>query len=130
MAVEIESGSVPADFPWSQQLGAVTGYVPKLLLVRTEAGKYEAPVVSEAEREQRWHNCEDLAAQFAEAAAASKAGKRSDWREEDILAQYLPRLQQKRWASKDECVWILRRVGLILGWPLPESLLPVEDGTQ
>jgi hypothetical protein len=122
MTSPIESINVPEDFPRKQLLGAVGGMAPKLLLVRTADGKFAAPTISEDERRLHWQNCEDLASQLADAAMRSKCGKRSDWREEDILDQYLPRLQKTGWVTEEESIWILRRTATILAWPLPESL--------
>lgn len=117
---------VPADFPWQLQTGSVSGAAPKLLLVRNDDGSYGTPRLSAEERTERWEICEDLAKQFAGAALKSKSGKRSDWREEDILQQYLPRLLKMGWASSSESSWILRRAGVILNWPLP-ACLAIED---
>jgi hypothetical protein len=88
---------------------------------------YAAPKISDEERYARWRQCEDLATQFADAALRSKTGKRSDWNEEDILDQYLPRLKKTGWVSDDESIWVLRRSAAILNWPLPPSLQKIQE---
>lgn len=122
-----DSTDVPEDFPHAPILGAVAGSAPKILLVRRENGTYAAPKISDQERNARWKHCEDLANQFADAALRSKVGKRSDWTEEDILDQYLPRLKKTGWVSNDESIWVLRRSAAILNWPLPLSLQKTEE---
>jgi hypothetical protein len=122
-----DSADVPEDFPHAPILGAVAGFAPKLLLVRKENGRYAAPKISDEERYARWRHCEDLANQFADAALRSKTGKRSDWAEEDILDQYLPRLKNTGWVSNEESIWVLRRSAAILNWPLPPSLQDTKE---
>ncbi|WP_150119181.1 hypothetical protein [Massilia sp. NR 4-1] len=122
-----DSTDVPEDFPHAPILGAVAGFAPKFLLIRRENGSYAAPKISDEECNARWMHCEDLANQFANAALRSKAGKRSDWNEEDILDQYLPRLRNTGWVSDDESTWVLRRSAAILNWPLPPSLQKTEE---
>jgi len=123
MAEKNESIDVPPDFPRAKRLAAVGGAAPKLLLVRAPDGKFTEPMVCDEEVLQRWQVCEDLAVQFAHAAVRSKNGKRSDWNEEDILAQYLPRLKAKGWTSDEESVWVLQRSAVILNWPVPDALV-------
>lgn len=117
------SNDVPVDFPHAEIHGSISGVTSKLLLVQTASGGYSVPRISEEERILRWMNCEDLAKQLADAALRSKFGKRSDWREEDILEQYIPRLRNTGWVSDDELTWLVKRAAEILNWPLPLSLI-------
>lgn len=120
--------AVPCDFPHANKLGAVSGAAPKILLQRTEEGTFVQPKASDHERYLRWMYCEDLANQLAKAALASKRGKRSQMSEVEILEQYLPRLREKKWTNNDEeSKWILRRVALLLNWPLPRFLNLMEE---
>lgn len=54
---------IPADFPMTALLGAISGAQAKLLLTEYE-GKFYSPGTSPPERLQRWDICEDLARQF------------------------------------------------------------------
>lgn len=112
---------VPDDFPLPPEiLGSVSGAASKLLLVK-DGELYSSAGQTQAERCGRWAMCEDLANQLATAALNSKAGKRAHMSEIDILAQYLPRLIEKKWASPPECRWIIRRTASLLDWPIPEA---------
>lgn len=114
---------LPADFPRAiHRTGAVSGAAPKILLIR-DGDKFLEPGTSDSERYERWVVCEDLARQLAEAAKASKAGKRTHMNEVEILAQYLPRLVKKAWASEAECRWTIRRAAALLCWPAPSSAM-------
>lgn len=121
MTAQGDPADVPSDFPKRKSVGAVSGAAPKVLLIRNADGRFEHPDQLEQERVGRWLYCEDLATQFAEAALRSKEGKRADWPCDEIIAQYLPRLRQKGWASDEECRWILRRAANLLGWDFPKS---------
>jgi hypothetical protein len=109
----------PDDFPRTNLAGAVSGAAPKLLLCRTNDGRYSTEKISEEDRITRWMYCEDLARQFADAALKSKQGKRAHMSEVQILDQYLERLLNKGWASDSESRWVLRRAARILGWASP-----------
>lgn len=127
MASDTEFPEVPPDFPKPRLLGAIGGAAPKILLVRTGDGKYAAPPKSDEEWAFRWRYCEHLAGQMVEAAARSKAGKRSHMTEEAILAQYVVRMKAAGWGSNEELTWIGRRTAELLNWALPESFQPLAD---
>ena len=112
--------AVPADFPRPDVASSVAGSQPKLALVGYE-GKYYLPGGTPPERLARWDVCEDLAVQFVAKCLESKAGKRSDMSEVEILDQYLVRLMKTGWGSDDEMRWVIRRTAELLGWPVPEA---------
>jgi hypothetical protein len=114
--------SVPADFPRPGYLGSLAGVQPKLAMVEYE-GRFYLPGATPPEVYSRWDICEDLAKQFARKSVESKAGKRAHMTEEEILAQYLPRLIAQKWTSEPEARWIMRRTAEMLGWPVPQSAL-------
>ena len=109
---------IPDDFPRTPVPGAVSGAVPKALLVEYK-GRYYALGCTPPEVFERWDGCEDLARQFADKAQASKRGKRKDMSEEAILDQYMPRLEATGWVSEAEARWVIRRAAELLGWPVP-----------
>ncbi|MCH8618041.1 hypothetical protein [Undibacterium sp. TS12] len=109
-------GEVPADFPMTALLGAISGAQAKQLLTEYE-GKFYSPGTSPPERFQRWDICEDLARQFSEKSLESKAGKRAHMSETEILQQYYARLLKTGWVSDAEGVWVIHRVSAILSWP-------------
>lgn len=111
---------VPNDFPRPVHIGAVTGAQPKLLATEHN-GRFYSAGCSPPELHERWAVCEDLAQQLARKSVESKAGKRSQLSEVEILAQYLPRLIATRWTSETEARWVIRRTAQILRWPVPKS---------
>lgn len=113
---------VPADFPRPTPAGAVAGVMPKTLLVKYE-GKFYAPGCTPPELFERWDICEDLAQQLHRKALETKAGKRSDMPEVDILAQYLERILSTKWGSEAEMKWVVRRTAQLLNWPTPEAAI-------
>lgn len=109
---------IPADFPRPVHPGAVSGVMPKLLLV-SYGGKLYPPGCTPPEMFERWDICEDLAQQLQKKCIESKAGKRSHMSETEILAQYLERLLKTGWGSDSEMRWVIRRTAELLQWPVP-----------
>jgi len=117
---EMESSTIPSDFPRSARLGAVPGSQPKFLAVNYR-GQFYQPGATPPEVYERWELCENLAVQLANKSVESKAGKRAHMSEVEILAQYLPRLIAQQWTSEAEARWIIRRVAQMLTWPAPSA---------
>lgn len=107
---------IPADFPMTALVGAISGAQAKLLLTEYD-GKFYSPGTSPPERFQRWDICEDLARQFSEKCLESKAGKRAHMSETEILQQYYARLLKTGWVSDAEGSWVIHRVSAIISWP-------------
>lgn len=107
---------IPAEFPATALLGAISGAQAKMLLTEFN-GKFYSPGTSPPERFQRWDICEDLARQFSEKSLESKAGKRAHMSELEILQQYYERLLKTGWVSGAEGVWVIHRVANMLSWP-------------
>jgi hypothetical protein len=112
---------VPDDFPRPESIGAISGAIPKLLLVEYE-GKLYPSGCTPLDILGRWDICEDLVQQFQSKCLETKRGKRADMLEELILEQYLTRLLGTGWVSAAEGRWIIRRVAIVLNWPMPEIL--------
>lgn len=117
---QMDSSRAPADLPRPDYRGAVARMQDKLLLVEWK-GRYYVPGQTPPQLYFRWDVCEGLAVKFAHASVESKRGKRFDMAEVEILAQYLPRLIEKRWTSEAEARWGIRRTAEILGWPCPPA---------
>lgn len=117
---EDDFARVPADFPRPAHHGAVPGVQPKLLMTQYK-GRFYSPGCTPPELWERWDVCEDLAKQLSEKSIESKAGKRSQMSEIEILDQYLPRLIATKWTSEQEARWVIRRVAVMLGWPVPQA---------
>jgi hypothetical protein len=117
---------VPADFPKPGFSGAVPGAQPKLLATEYK-GRYYAAGATPPEIHAKWMYCEDLARQFVDASKNTKAGKRADMREVEILDQYFVRLLKTGWTSDAEARWVFRRTAALLGWPAPPSALEVDS---
>ena len=111
---------VPDDFPRPHHLGAVPGTQPKFLAVEYQ-GRYYSPGCTHPELYERWRHCMHLVPQFASSCIETKAGKRKDMPEADILDQYLVRLIESEWISGDEARWVIRATAKQLGWPMPEA---------
>jgi hypothetical protein len=112
---------VPADFPRIKHLGAVPGTQTKLLVVKFE-DKYYTPGDTPPERFKRWKYCEESAQHLKLKSIECKAGKRSHMTEEEILDQYLVRLLATRWMSPDDTHWTVKRMAILLDWPVPRSV--------
>lgn len=82
---------MPDDFPRPVHIGALTSAQSKLLAMEHN-GRFYSPGCSPPENHERWTVCEDLAQQFARKSVESKAGRRAQLSEVEILAQYLSRL--------------------------------------
>lgn len=87
-------------------------------------GRFYSPGCSPPELIERWSACEDIAQQLAVKSVESKAGKRSDMSETEILDQYLPRLIATGWVSEPEAKWVMRRTAELIGWQVPPSASP------
>lgn len=114
--------TVPDDFPRPQHLGAVPGAQSKFLAVGYE-GRYYSPGCTPPQLHERWQHCMSLVEQFVPACVETKAGKRKDMPEAEILDQYLMRLIDAGWVSDDEARWVIREAARLLGWPTPEATL-------
>lgn len=108
---------IPEDFP-STPAGAVAGAGDKLLLSR------QGDRFSDISREWRWRESEEIAQHLAIKARESKDGKRAHMTEQEILAQYIPRLvTTMSWMNEREAKWSMRRAAELLGWPVPAEAL-------
>lgn len=111
---------LPADFPLSRSLGAVSGAQPKILVTKYQ-GRFYNSECTPPELVARWKFCEDLACQLSKKSFYSKNGKRAHMSEVEILEQYFPRLIATRWTSEEEAKWVIRRVAELLSWNVPQS---------
>jgi hypothetical protein len=127
MSEQVDVTDVPEDFP-REVFGAVSGFAPKLLLVKTEDGRFKAPTLSSEELSYRFQKCHKLVGKVARASVRSKAGSCANLAEDLILARYLIPLQRDFFATEAEAAWIVRKAAESLNWPLPESLVPKDDG--
>ncbi len=126
---DLEYAKVPADFPRPGHNAAVAGFQPKLALTEY-GGRYYPAGATPAEVWSRWDVCEDLAQQMVDKSRESKAGKRREMAERDILDQYLTRLLETGWVSAAEGRWVMRRAAGILEWPAPEAALEPPEGRE
>lgn len=111
---------VPRDFPRPVHMGALPGAQPKLLMV-TYNRRFYSPGCTPPELYERWQHCMHYVPQFVSSCIETKAGKRADMSEVDILDQYLVRLIESGWVSADEARWVIRETARMLGWPTPEA---------
>ncbi|RJG02693.1 hypothetical protein [Noviherbaspirillum sedimenti] len=118
---EVDFSRIPKDFPRPERSGAVPGAQVKFLATKYKGKFYEAGCTP-PEIYERWQVCEDLGHQFAESCIRTKNGKRKNMPEEDIVEQYLHRLEAADWVSPTEARWIIRRAAEIIEWPLPACL--------
>jgi hypothetical protein len=128
MKEQVEVPDVPEDFPREEVLGSVSGFAPKLLLIKTEEGKFKAPKLSAEELAYRFQKCNVLAGKVSRAAVRSKAGPCAHLSEAAILEKYVLPMQRDFYATGPEAEWIVRTAAAILNWPMPESLLPKDGG--
>lgn len=113
---------VPADFPRPLHLGSLPGTQPKFSMTKYK-DRFYSPGCSPPELFETWRLCEDLARQLVEKSAESKKGKRSHMSESAILEQYLTRLIATKWTTVPEARWTIRRVAILLSWPVPAASL-------
>ena len=112
---------IPDDFPIPQHLGAVGGVQTKFLAVKYQ-GRFYSPGCTPPELFDRWEHCMHLVPQFVSSSIATKAGKRKDMPEVDILDQYLTRLIDTKWVSDAEARWVIGKTAQQLGWPTPDAV--------
>lgn len=119
---------VPADFPRPKHLGAVPGAQAKILVTQYQ-GRFYSPGCTPPELYANWKHCMSLVEQFVSACIETKAGKRREMLEVDILDQYLTRLIDTGWCRSEECRWVICETAKLLGWPTPDAALRT-DVTQ
>jgi hypothetical protein len=113
---------IPQDFPMREAGAGLAGAQPKLSVVES-GGRYYTLGNDPPSRLKRYKLCIDLIEQFAVVARKTKAGKRRDMPEAEILAQYQERLLVAGWdIDQREAVWIFEKVAERLGWPPPFSI--------
>lgn len=113
MHISRPSISVPDDFPRDSLPAVVAGAQPKICVVLSD-GNYVAGQ-TDAEREERWTICEDLAHQLV-----TKAQKDAATHPEDASDVTLERVRiavkRKGWVSPAELTWLIVRVRALLDW--------------
>lgn len=114
---------VPADYPYHPLHGAVPGYQPKLLLTSSANGKFYSPGNAPHERWHDWNYSRALASAMAQKCLESKAGKRANMTEAEIILQYYHRAVKAngRYGTEEQLKWTFTQVSKALGWPLPEA---------
>ncbi len=105
---------VPEDFPVEAPVAGVCGEQPKLLLRRTEDGRYTNELTPQRMHE-RYRLCEDLAQQLA-GYALNKRSEFRQWSQAHTLQQVHGGLLCKGWLSRAECDWTIQRTADLLGW--------------
>lgn len=112
---------VPADFPHTDNVAALTGVQPKLA-VRLDAESHTytaAPTLEQLEA--RYELCEDLAEQLVQKCRKNRATKYAALTEPEILAALLKKLNATGWGTKAEMEWVIHRTANILGWAAPDG---------
>jgi len=113
---------VPSDFPRPFNFGALPGTQPKFLMTKYK-GRFYVPGCTPPELYEQWSICEEYARQLACKSVESKAGKRKNMSEQDILEQYCVRFASTGWTTAAQARWVIRRVAKLLKWPVPMSSL-------
>ena len=114
------STDIPADFSARGTMASISGAQPKLALVEVE-GRYYPEGATPDDRRAQYEMCEDLAHQgvvycqrkLAEGVVADPAA---------AMKRLHKGLQGKDWCSAQQNVWIVRRVAILLSWPIAEPL--------
>jgi hypothetical protein len=117
---ESDFAKVPSDFPRTTLSGAVPGSQPKVLVTRYREAFYPSGCTP-PERYERWKACEEIAQELAFEANRDKTDRITNRTEVEMLQKYFEILCRS-WMSLDEAKWIVRRMGEILGWPVPTSV--------
>jgi hypothetical protein len=112
---------IPADFPRTENVAALTGVQPKLA-VRLDAESHTyTSALTLPELEARYEMCEDLAQQLVQKCRKNRATKYAALTEPEILAALLKKLNATGWGTKAEMEWVIRRTANIFGWTAPEG---------
>jgi len=114
--------AIPEDFPRRQNLGAVSGVQPKLL-VRPNGERYEEASTEEA-CWARYDICEDLVQQLVP--YTTRKMFENSWTLEDALPRIEAAVSKKvhscQWDfSVAEVGWIMKRVREVLSAPVPAT---------
>lgn len=106
---------VPVDFPRLVESGCLPGMQPKLLATLYE-GRFYLSGQTPPELHARWKHCCDLVNQLACTIQIDKTSKPTHMTQQAILAEYFSRLMKKKWTSKEEGIWIMKKVAEELSW--------------
>lgn len=97
--LEIEYQQIPADFPGM-------------------------PDSHPVERLIAWHICDDMALHFAKECWRYRLVNRKE-RPVDIVHLHFNKAERLGWGEQSELQWVFRRVAVMLGWPIPDSVKPL-----
>ena len=113
---------VPADYPYHQTHGAVSGYQPKRLLTTSSEGTFYSLGNAPHERWHDWNYSAALASAMVKKCLESKSGKRAYMTEAEIILQYYLRAVKAngRYGTEEQLKWTFTQVARTLDWPLPE----------
>jgi len=109
---------IPADFPRTQRTGTAAEDQSAVLLSCFE-GKFYEKGCTPPELFARWDLCDNLVQQFALKCVDSKNGNRSHMTPDEILKHFHARLSETNWVSRDEAIWVFRRVAQLMNWVSP-----------
>ena len=113
MGMSSQVVNVPDDFPREATTGVVSGAQPKVCAVLS-GNRYVADQ-TDAQREERWNICEDLAHQLAPKARKDFAAH-PEHSHDETLRRVRIAVVRKGWVSDDELTWMLCRLRELLAW--------------
>ncbi|MDN4056478.1 hypothetical protein QPK32_25805 [Massilia sp. YIM B02763] len=116
---ENEYLEVPSDFPRPGLLGAIPGSQPKFIATQYK-DKFYPPGCTPPEQYERWKSCEEIVQEFAYELKRDKADNLLLRSEIETLDKYL-KIFSSSWLSENEAKWVIRRIALLLSWPVPTS---------
>lgn len=112
--------AVPDSFPRPSPISTLPGAATKFVAEEFE-GKFYPAGGTPPQLHAHWLFCEDLAQQFKGACLKTKAGKRAQMSEVEILDQYLVRLLETDWGTPAQMRWVIKRTATLLGWYAPPN---------
>lgn len=118
---------VPEDFPVLPARFSLAGVQPKINLV-AESGHYYTSGTSPSEMLQAFERCEKLAQFFVDYCRQKE--KSALVTPTQILRRLHTSLRSQDWCSHEQYQWVVRRVGELLDWPVPDSLDELPPSTD
>lgn len=118
---------VPEDFPVLPARFSLAGVQLKINLV-DEGGHYYTPGTSPSEMLQVFERCEKLAQFFVDYCRQKE--KSALVTPTQILRRLHTNLSSQDWCSHEQYQWVVRRVGELLNWPVPDSLDELQPSTD
>lgn len=116
--------AIPANFP--RPNFEVTGLQPLFSTVAYDR-TYYPPGCTPPQLYERWMTFEEIAQALSKSVAADRRAQGPDSQRAKVLGHFLQKLVKADIGSVEELRWVGCRAGLLLGFKVPENVLPAQS---